>query len=238
VSPPREHELVPPLGESAAAGTLSHSKKRSVVVLATLLALGLGTAGFFLHASKAPTSTANVRTHEQRRPEALAPAAARAEPSAAAAAPASSAVHVREEQPSERRDDDKADDASQAEEGATGSERRARSRRASQLVSQGHDLRKRRNFASARARYLAALDEFAGYPRALAGLAQLALAQGNTAEALRYAQLLVKARPGQAPYQLLLGDAYRDAGKLDEAQKAWHVAARQGSAQAKQRLGA
>jgi tetratricopeptide (TPR) repeat protein len=110
------------------------------------------------------------------------------------------------------------------------------SRRASALVSRGHDLRKRRQYAQAKARYEQALALLPGYPRALAGLAQLSIAQNRGKEAVQFAQRLTSARPGQATYQLLLGDAYKAANMPKEAQQAWQTAARRGNSLAKARL--
>lgn len=110
------------------------------------------------------------------------------------------------------------------------------SRRASELVSQGHAFRKKRLLPTARSRYLEALREYPGYPRALAGLAQLALQTGDNPQALQYARQLVRVRPGQASYQLLLGDAYQAAGQANQARTAFEAAARLGSRVAKQRL--
>lgn len=110
------------------------------------------------------------------------------------------------------------------------------SRQASALVSRGHDLRKRRQYTQAKARYQEALALLPGYPRALAGLVQVSIAQNKGKDAVDYALKLVQARPGQGPYQLLLGDAYKAANMAKEAQQAWQAAARSGSSVAKTRL--
>jgi predicted Zn-dependent protease len=113
---------------------------------------------------------------------------------------------------------------------------RVSARRASQLVNQGNAFRRKKMLPSARSRYLDALRAFPGYPRALSGLTQLALGQGAADEARDFARQLVQARPGQAAYQLLLGDALRAGGQLKEARAAYQVAERLGSDDAKQRI--
>jgi tetratricopeptide (TPR) repeat protein len=88
---------------------------------------------------------------------------------------------------------------------------RARARQASKLVSQGHSFRRAGLLGSARRRYTEALDVFPDYPRALAGLAQVALAQGKSQEALDYARRLRKERPRDAHYQKLVEEIERRA---------------------------
>ncbi len=114
--------------------------------------------------------------------------------------------------------------------------RRQRSRRASALVSQGHDFRHRSLFGAARARYQEALEVYPGYPRAFAGLSRVALLQKNGPEAVRHAKALVRARPAEASNQLLLGDAHHLAGDLRAARDAWRAAAKLGSSTARSRL--
>jgi hypothetical protein len=114
---------------------------------------------------------------------------------------------------------DSAEEAEEAEEDGDEPEgrtetRRQRSRRASALVSQGHDFRHRSLFGAARARYQQALEVYPGYPRAFAGLARVALMQKHGTEAVRHAKALVHARPAEASNQLLLGDAHDLAGDL------------------------
>lgn len=117
-----------------------------------------------------------------------------------------------------------------------GRQNRASARKASSLSNQGNAFRQKRLLPSARARYLEALRVYPAYPRALAGLTQLALSAGAAQEARDYAQQLVKARPGQAAYQLLLGDAQRAAGDDKQARAAYLTAARLGSRTAEERL--
>lgn len=116
--------------------------------------------------------------------------------------------------------------------------RRARSRRASALVSQGHSFRKRGLLPTAKVHYLGALREYPGYPRALAGLAQLSIAADEGAQAVGYARKLLQARPTQVDYLVLLGDAYKSAGMLSQARDAWQKAANRGSRTARKRLDA
>ncbi len=110
-------------------------------------------------------------------------------------------------------------------------------RRASALVSEGHVFRREGKLDRAASSYRDALRAYSGYPRALTGLARLALEQGDGITAVRYARALVRARPQQAASHLLLGDALRVSGNLAAAKSAWKVAARRGDRTAKHRLG-
>jgi len=114
--------------------------------------------------------------------------------------------------------------------------RRARAQRASTLVGEGHSFRKGGLLPTARQRYVEALREWPGYPRALSGLAQLALLEGDEAQAVSHARQLVKVRPGQLEYRVLLGDAYHRAGLVSQARDVWQFAAKRGSRTARQRL--
>jgi tetratricopeptide (TPR) repeat protein len=89
---------------------------------------------------------------------------------------------------------------------------------------------------AAKARYNEALRLLPNYPRAWAGLAQVAIAQGQGKEALVWAQKLVNARPQHSAYRLLLGDAYKAANQPKEAERAWQIAAKLGNPEAKRRL--
>jgi tetratricopeptide (TPR) repeat protein len=124
----------------------------------------------------------------------------------------------------------------EAAEAPVGHANRANARKASLLSNQGNAFRRKKMLPSARVRYLEALRVYPDYPRALSGLVQLALNGGDKGEALRYAKQLVKARPGQAVYQLLLGDAYRATGDEKEARKSYQSAAQLGSKDAEARL--
>ena len=108
--------------------------------------------------------------------------------------------------------------------------------RADELAAQGSALRKRRKLGPARSKYRSALQTYPGHPRALYGLVQLAMQQHDGKQAVELALELVQAQPDQASYALLLGDAYRAAGKTKEARAAWQDAARQGNALARKRL--
>ena len=103
-------------------------------------------------------------------------------------------------------------------------------------MSQGHALRKDGQLTAARSRYLEALDAHRGYPRAYAGLAQVALERRDGREAVRFSKKLVKVRPRVSAYHLLLGDAYKLAGNTSAARKEWTIAARTGSKVARERL--
>jgi hypothetical protein len=126
--------------------------------------------------------------------------------------------------------------AEAAPEASSGRQNRESARRASLLSNQGNAFRRKRMLPTARVRYLEALRVYPDYPRALSGLAQLSLADGNGSDAIRYAKQLVAARPGQAAYHLLLGDAYRAAGDEKEAKATYQTAARLGSRTAEERL--
>jgi hypothetical protein len=93
---------------------------------------------------------------------------------------------------------------------------KAHARQASKLVSQGHSFRRAGLYGSARRRYDEALEVFPNYPRALAGLAQVSLAQGKNAEAIAYANRLRHERPHDAYYQKLVTDIQHKAGAHKE----------------------
>jgi hypothetical protein len=141
--------------------------------------------------------------------------------SAGAAAPDSLAIP-----PDEDDLDEEGDDAS----------RPVSVRRARELVSQGHAFRRKGLLGTARTRYLEALDAHAGYPRAYAGLTQVALARKDKTDALRFAKELVHARPNVAVNHLLLGDAHALAGSMSAAKAEWRIAANKGSKAARERL--
>jgi tetratricopeptide (TPR) repeat protein len=122
-----------------------------------------------------------------------------------------------------------------ADEGPADS-RQERAARASSLVNQGHSFRRKGQHRTARSRYEEALEVYGGYPRALAGLAQLEMAEGNGARAVRYAERLVLERPGQLTYQILLGDALQSAGQHARAVETWQKAKSHGSRVASARL--
>ncbi|MFT3923749.1 MAG: hypothetical protein QM778_14550 [Myxococcales bacterium] len=114
--------------------------------------------------------------------------------------------------------------------------RKAVAGKANKLVNEGHALRRKKKLAPARAKYRDALALYPGYPRALAGLVQVAILQRDGKAAVNLAKQLVKLRPAQVSYQVLLGDAYKAAGKPGLAKDAWQGAARKGSTTAKARL--
>jgi hypothetical protein len=109
-------------------------------------------------------------------------------------------------------------------------------KRADSLVAQASALRKRRKFEPARSKYRAALDLYPGHARALYGLVQVAIQQHDGKQAVQFAQELVQAKPEQLSYLVLLGDAYKAAGKPKDAREAWQSAARQGNTVARKRL--
>ena len=109
-------------------------------------------------------------------------------------------------------------------------------KRADGLVSQASALKRRKKLEAARNKYRAALDAYPDHPRALYGLTQIAIQQHDGKQAVQLARDLVEAKPDQVSYLVLLGDAYKAAGKPKDAREAWQSAARQGSAVARKRL--
>ena len=89
--------------------------------------------------------------------------------------------------------------------------------------------------AAARA-YRNALGKRSAYPRALSGLTKVHLERREYRQALRRARVLVKLRPGQGVYHLLLGDAYRGAGDMTRAKQSWRKASRLRNRTARRRL--
>jgi tetratricopeptide (TPR) repeat protein len=108
--------------------------------------------------------------------------------------------------------------------------------RASQLVTKGDELRARKELRAARARYLEALRLFPTFGRALLGLTQIALQQGDGKAAEDYALKLVVSRSGQAGSLLVAGDVYAQIGQAHRAHAAWDAAASRGCQAARARL--
>lgn len=108
--------------------------------------------------------------------------------------------------------------------------------RANALAEEAILLRERGRYTEARARFLEALALWPGCPRALAGLTRLALAEDNPEEAVKYAEQLVRERPGQGVYHAVLGDAYRAAGREQKARAAYRTAVRLGHHKARAKL--
>jgi tetratricopeptide (TPR) repeat protein len=189
-----------------------------------------------------------VHEPNAQRPAAAAPAAAAPEPMEPNSPTAEAKEAEAEPAPKTEAEDEEAravetEDEQAASAEPSGAEHepeknaaRQRAQRAAELARMGHTLRVRGMYTEARGKYLAALETLPHYPRALAGLAQLALLRGDGEEASQYAEELVAERPGQAVYHLILGDAYRAAGQLTKARAAWRVAADLGSAKARSRL--
>jgi tetratricopeptide (TPR) repeat protein len=82
----------------------------------------------------------------------------------------------------------------------------------------GEELYQTGNLAGARTAYLAALDEFPGYYRALAGLAKVGVAQGQLREAASLYQKALAAVP-YPEYAAALGDIYQKLRQPQEASK-------------------
>ena len=130
---------------------------------------------------------------------------------------------------------DEADDE-EVEDGADPAEKSRAIRRASRLTSQGGSLLRKGKLAAAKARYQAALQAYRGYPRALYGLAQIAVKEGKAKTAVALARRAVRARPRLAANHLVLGDAYALDGKKKAARSAYLKARRLGSRAAQKRL--
>jgi tetratricopeptide (TPR) repeat protein len=109
-------------------------------------------------------------------------------------------------------------------------------KRADTLVAQANQLRRRRKLAQARAKYQAALVLSPDHVGALHGLVQIAIQQRDGKQVLEPAQKLAELRPDELSYQVLLGDAYKLAGKPRDAREVWQAAARKGSSAARKRL--
>jgi len=103
-------------------------------------------------------------------------------------------------------------------------------------VEQAQPLEKRRKCALAKARYKEALKLYPDHPPALVGLVQLAIRQRDGKQAVSFANQLVTTQPDEVNHLVLLGDAYKSAGKRKEAREAWKTAARKGNAEARARL--
>jgi tetratricopeptide (TPR) repeat protein len=137
-----------------------------------------------------------------------------------------------------------ATDPARAERRAVGSSTRAarRAERARKIaaanhnVGQGHRLLARGRLEPAKAAYLKALAVLPDYPRALAGLVRVHLRRRDGAEAVRWAQRLVKEQPNRGNNQLLLGDALALRGDQTRARAAWRRATAYGNAAARKRL--
>jgi hypothetical protein len=107
---------------------------------------------------------------------------------------------------------------------------------ANRNVTQGHRLLRRGQLGLAEAAYLKALSALPNYPRAMAGLARVHLRRKDGAEAVRWAERLVKQQPKRGNNQLLLGDAWALRGQPARARAAWLRAAAYGNAAARSRL--
>jgi len=108
--------------------------------------------------------------------------------------------------------------------------------RARELCNEGHALRNRGRLGLAEAKYLQALGLFPEYPRAVAGVVRVHLTRGDGAEAVRWAERLVKMQANRSNNQLLLGDAYALSGKQHAARRHWRKSAAFGNLAARKRL--
>lgn len=108
--------------------------------------------------------------------------------------------------------------------------------RARELCNEGHALRNRGRLGLAEAKYLQALGLFPEYPRAVAGVVRVHLTRGDGAEAVRWAERLVKMQANRSNNQLLLGDAYALSGKQRDARRHWRKSAAFGNLAARKRL--
>jgi len=109
-------------------------------------------------------------------------------------------------------------------------------KRADSLSAQASALRKRKKLGPARSKYRAALALEPGHVGALRGLTQIAIQQRDGDQAVERARALVEASPEDPSALVLLGDAYKLAGKRKDSRQAWQAAAKRGSVLARKRL--
>jgi tetratricopeptide (TPR) repeat protein len=126
--------------------------------------------------------------------------------------------------------------AAQPDPDAVASARNEAVARASELVERANALRRRGKLQDALDVYQHSLAVLPDYPRALAGLTQLHLAQHDAAKALVSVKALLYVRKHFPDDKRLLGDVHLEAGRADEARAAWRDAAHQGSRLARARL--
>ena len=104
------------------------------------------------------------------------------------------------------------------------------------IVKRARRQRRAGQLERAEASYLEAIARLSNYPLAIAGLTRVYLERRNGAEAVRWAEQLVKLQPNRDSHQLLLGDAYALRGNRVEAEQAWQQASQLGSRTASKRL--
>jgi tetratricopeptide (TPR) repeat protein len=114
--------------------------------------------------------------------------------------------------------------------------REAQIAEAKRLVRQAGNDRANGRLPTAEAAYLKALNLLPRYPLAVAGLARIHLDRHEPSEALRWAKMLIALQPNRGNNQLLLGDAYAMAGRMDDARKAWTQSKHYGNSVARARL--
>lgn len=105
-----------------------------------------------------------------------------------------------------------------------GMSQRERDRRADALARDGSRAVADGELPAARALFDRALTLDEGNPHAIAGRAELHLAQGQGAQALEWAERAVGRRGRRAAYRVLLGDALKATGDVAGAQREWRQA--------------
>ncbi|MBL9103367.1 MAG: protein kinase [Myxococcales bacterium] len=104
------------------------------------------------------------------------------------------------------------------------------------LSAEGDAARKRGDAAGAEKLYNKALDMWNANTAALIGLSDIAFERGGFDKAVKYAEKAVRAEPGNAEYQIRLGDAYFKVFRYSDAQQRYQKAADLGHPRAAERL--
>ena len=91
-------------------------------------------------------------------------------------------------------------------------------------VRSARRLLKARRFEEAEAAFRAVLDQRSTHPAALSGLARVELARGHLEDALHYAERAVRSAPYQGAYHLVLGDALKANGDVQNSQTEYALA--------------
>jgi Flp pilus assembly protein TadD len=85
-------------------------------------------------------------------------------------------------------------------------------------------LLKARRFEEAESAFRSVLDQRSTHPAALSGLARVELARGHLEDALHYAERAVRSAPYQGAYHLVLGDALKANGDVQNSQTEYALA--------------
>jgi CheY-like chemotaxis protein/Flp pilus assembly protein TadD len=94
------------------------------------------------------------------------------------------------------------------------------------LVSRGDAALREERLAEAEALYRLALEKDPRENHAMAGLAELFVTRGNGGQAVEWAERAVQLRRRRTAYRVILGDAYRIAGREDDARREYYTALR------------